>query len=50
MVDLTEADGKRRHGLLTRPILDTVVLMPPLSISLSEIDHAILALDLALGS
>jgi adenosylmethionine---8-amino-7-oxononanoate aminotransferase len=40
----------RRHGLLTRPILDTVVLMPPLSISLSEIDHAMLALDLALGS
>jgi adenosylmethionine---8-amino-7-oxononanoate aminotransferase len=40
----------RRHGLLTRPILDTVVLMPPLSSSLSEIDHAILALELALGS
>ena len=39
----------RAHGLLTRPILDTVVLMPPLSVSLAEIDHAIHALDLALG-
>ena len=39
----------RAHGLLTRPILDTVVLMPPLSISLAEIDHAIHALDRALS-
>ena len=39
----------RCHGLLTRPILDTVVLMPPLSTSLEEIDHAINALDRALG-
>ncbi len=39
----------RRHGLLTRPILDTVVLMPPLSSSLGEIDHAVQALELALG-
>jgi adenosylmethionine-8-amino-7-oxononanoate aminotransferase len=38
----------RAHGLLTRPILDTVVLMPPLSTSLGEIDHAVHALDLAL--
>ncbi len=39
----------RAHGLLTRPILDTIVLMPPLAISLQEIDHAVNALDLALG-
>jgi adenosylmethionine-8-amino-7-oxononanoate aminotransferase len=39
----------RAHGLLTRPILDTIVLMPPLSTGLVEIDHAIHALDLALG-
>jgi adenosylmethionine-8-amino-7-oxononanoate aminotransferase len=38
----------RAHGLLTRPILDTLVLMPPLSTSLEEIDHAIHALDLTL--
>jgi adenosylmethionine---8-amino-7-oxononanoate aminotransferase len=39
----------REHGLLTRPILDTIVLMLPLSASGAEIDHAIHALDLALG-
>ncbi|MES2440037.1 MAG: adenosylmethionine--8-amino-7-oxononanoate transaminase [Verrucomicrobiota bacterium] len=38
----------RAHGLLTRPILDTLVLMPPLSTSLGEIDHALHALHLAL--
>ena len=38
----------RAHGLLTRAILDTVVLMPPLSTSCEEIDHAIHALDRAL--
>ena len=40
----------RGHGLLTRPILDTVVLMPPLATSLEEIDHALHALDRALGA
>lgn len=39
----------RAHGLLTRPIMDTVVLMLPLSTSLAEIDHAIQALDAALS-
>ncbi len=34
----------RDHGLLTRHILDTVVLMPPLCISLEEIDFAMAAL------
>lgn len=38
----------RQHGLLTRPILDTIVLMLPLSASCGEIDHAIQALNLAL--
>ncbi|MFT4176995.1 MAG: adenosylmethionine--8-amino-7-oxononanoate transaminase [Luteolibacter sp.] len=33
------------HGLLTRPILDTIVIMPPLSTTIEELDHLILALD-----
>jgi adenosylmethionine-8-amino-7-oxononanoate aminotransferase len=39
----------RAHGLLTRPILDTLVLMPPLVTTLEEIDHALTAIDQALG-
>jgi adenosylmethionine-8-amino-7-oxononanoate aminotransferase len=39
----------RAHGLLTRPILDTIVLMPPLCASPAELDHAVEALDRALG-
>ncbi len=39
----------RAHGLLTRPIIDTVVLMLPLSSSLGEIDHAVRALEAALS-
>ena len=39
----------RAHGLLTRPILDTIVLMLPLCTSLDEIDHAVQALDSALS-
>jgi adenosylmethionine-8-amino-7-oxononanoate aminotransferase len=39
----------RAHGLLTRPIMDTVVLMLPLSSSLGEIDHAVHALEAALS-
>ena len=35
----------RAHGLLTRPILDTIVLMPPLSTTHAELDHAFAALD-----
>lgn len=38
----------RRHGLLTRPILDTIVIMPPLSISPAEINFLIDSLDSAL--
>jgi adenosylmethionine-8-amino-7-oxononanoate aminotransferase len=37
----------RAHGLLTRPILDTIVLMPPLCTANSELDHAFSALDSA---
>jgi adenosylmethionine-8-amino-7-oxononanoate aminotransferase len=40
----------RAFGLLTRPILDTIVLMPPLSTSMEEIDHAVSALDSALSA
>ena len=37
----------RAHGLLTRPILDTIVLMPPLCTTHAELDHAFAALDAA---
>jgi adenosylmethionine-8-amino-7-oxononanoate aminotransferase len=36
------------HGLLTRPIKDTLVFMPPLSITLEEIDFAMHALEQAI--
>ena len=39
----------RRHGLLTRPILDTIVFMPPLCITTAEIDFALGALDAAIS-
>ena len=39
----------RTQGLLTRPILDTVVLMLPLSSSHEEINHAVHALDTVLS-
>ena len=35
----------RAHGLLTRPILDTIVLLPPLCATPAELDHALAALD-----
>ncbi len=38
----------RRHGLLTRPILDTVVLMPPLCVTPAQIDHACRAVEMAI--
>lgn len=38
-----------RHGLLTRPILDTVVLMPPLCSTPDELDFALAALDAAIS-
>lgn len=39
----------RRYGLLTRPIRDTLVLMPPLCASKSEIKQMVEALAKALG-
>lgn len=38
----------RRHGLLTRPILDTIVLMPPLCTTGQELAHAVEAIDRAI--
>lgn len=40
----------RAHGLLTRPVLDTVVLMPPLCVTADEIRHAVGALDAVLSA
>lgn len=39
----------RKHGLLTRPILDTVVLMPPLCTSEAQLRTAVSALHRALA-
>lgn len=38
----------RRHGLLTRPILDTLVLMPPLCVSEEELARMVQALRLGI--
>ncbi|NWK56680.1 adenosylmethionine--8-amino-7-oxononanoate transaminase [Verrucomicrobiaceae bacterium N1E253] len=38
-------EAAREHGLLTRPVLDTVVLMPPLCIDSEEIKQMCLALE-----
>ena len=63
-IDLRQSDGEpfpaedrmgekvclaaREHGLLTRPILDTVVLMPPLCCGPDELDHAVSAISQAI--
>ncbi|MEO8205337.1 MAG: adenosylmethionine--8-amino-7-oxononanoate transaminase [Chthoniobacterales bacterium] len=39
----------RKHGLLTRPILDTVVLMPPYCIRDEDLEHAIQAIHRAIS-
>ena len=39
----------RKHELLIRPVLDTIVLMPPLSITEDEIHQMCQAVDAALG-
>lgn len=38
----------RKHGLLTRPIGNTIVLMPPLCVTLDELERMVRALRLAL--
>ena len=38
----------RKHGLLTRPILDTLVLMPPLCTTMDQIEQSIEALRSAI--
>ena len=38
----------RKHGLLTRPVRDTIVLMPPLSISHEELEMAVSAISEAI--
>ncbi len=40
----------RKHGLLTRPILDTLVLMPPLCTTEAEIDLALAAIHAAFSA
>ena len=39
----------RAHGLLTRPIRDTVVLLPPLCVTPAELAHAVNALGCAIA-
>ncbi len=39
----------RRHGLLTRPILDTLVLLPPYCITAAQLEQAVEALAAAIG-
>jgi adenosylmethionine---8-amino-7-oxononanoate aminotransferase len=39
----------RQHGLLTRPIGNSIVLMPPLCVTLDEIDRMVAALSAALN-
>jgi len=34
----------RQHGLLTRPVLDTIVFMPPLCVTHEEMEHGIRAI------
>ena len=38
----------RRHGLLTRPVLDTIVLLPPLCVTSDQIDQSCRAIELAI--
>ena len=50
-----EGDGKefclalRKYQVLTRPILNTIVLMPPLSVSKNELDHLLDAIEKVLS-
>lgn len=62
-IDIARADGSphpperrmgarvclaaRRHGLLTRPILDTITLLPPLCIGAEQLERAVRAIHAA---
>jgi len=37
-------EAAREHGLLTRPVLDTIVLMPPFCVTLEQLDGAVAAI------
>lgn len=39
----------RRHGVILRPLGDVIILMPPLSITLDEIDHLVSATGAAIA-
>ena len=39
----------RRHGIILRPLADTVVVMPPLSVTEAELDHLVDALALSIA-
>lgn len=41
-------EAARKHGLLTRPVLDTIILMPPLCTSESQLRTAVSAIGLAM--
>ncbi len=47
-VGVQVCEAARKYQLLTRPILNTIVLMPPLSITRDEIDMMIAAVDQAI--
>lgn len=49
-VGIRVCEAARDYGLLTRPVLDTIVLMPPLSIDASEIHQMCAALGSAIES
>lgn len=42
---LAVCDVARRHGVLLRPLGNVLVVMPPLSVSLEELDRILLALE-----
>jgi len=37
-------EAARRHGILTRPVLDTLVFMPPLCVTVGEMEDGVMAL------
>lgn len=41
-------EAARKHGLLTRPVLDTIVLMPPLCTSEAQLGTAVSAIRMAI--